>query len=210
MTITRIQQTKRGRYSVTVDGEFWCALHGDTYYQSGLREGQEVTPRQLEEIRLQSDTRLAVEKAARILSHAANTSRQLYDKLRRSVDERAAAAAVERMLELGYLDDEDYARRLAADLVHLKGYGPRRVAETLRQKGLTQEQIQQAVDSLGEEDSEERLCRLLERKYARYLGDEKGLRRTVNSLLRMGYSYGEIRQAINRYTQWEGEEDPSL
>ena len=84
------------------------------------------------------------------------------------------------------------------------------MAETLRQKGLTQEQIQQAVDSLGEEDSEERLCRLLERKYARYLGDEKGLRRTVNSLLRMGYSYGEIRQAINRYTQWEGEEDPSL
>lgn len=65
MTITRIQQTKRGRYSVTVDGEFWCALHGDAYYQSGLREGQEVTPRQLEEIRLQSDTRLAVEKAAR-------------------------------------------------------------------------------------------------------------------------------------------------
>ena len=199
MRITSVRETKRGRFAVDVDGEFWCALHPDALWQGGLKEGMETDPKSLEEIRMASETRFAVEKAARILSHAANTSHQLYEKLCRTVDPQAAAAAVERMLQLGYLDDEDYARRMAADLVRLKGYGPRRVAETLRRKGLTQDQIQQAMDSLEDNDPEERLDGIIRRRYARYLGDEKGVRKTVNALLRMGYGYGEIREAISRY-----------
>ena len=106
MRITSVRETKRGRFAVDVDGEFWCALHPDALWQGGLKEGMETDPKFLEEIRMASETRFAVEKAARILSHAANTSHQLYEKLCRTVDPQAAAAAVERMLQLGYLDDE--------------------------------------------------------------------------------------------------------
>ena len=205
MRITAVRETKKGRFAVEVDGEFWCALHPDALWQGGIKEGMEADPQALEEIRMASETRVAVEKAARILSHAAATSRQLYDKLCRTVDPRAAAAAVERMLQLGYLDDQDYARRLASDLVKLKGYGPRRVEDTLRRKGLTQDQIQQAMDALEGDDPEERLDRLIQSRYARYLGDEKGVRKTVNALLRRGYGYGEIRRAIGRCGRWEEE-----
>ena len=50
---------------------------------------------------------------------------------------------------------------------------------------------------LSETDFDEgELVTLIERKYLRYLSDEKGIQKTVNSLLRMGYSYGEIRDAL--------------
>ena len=62
---------------------------------------------------------------------------------------------------------------------------------------------------LDEADFEQdELVTLIERKYGRYLSDEKGVQKTINGLLRMGYSYGEIRDAlkvINENLQAEDE-----
>ena len=43
---------------------------------------------------------------------------------------------------------------------------------------------------------ENRLKELVEKKYMRYLNDEKGVQKTINALLRLGYSYGEIKDAL--------------
>lgn len=46
------------------------------------------------------------------------------------------------------------------------------------------------------EFSNEDLVALIERKYMRYLSDEKGINKTINALVRLGYSYREIKDAL--------------
>ena len=50
---------------------------------------------------------------------------------------------------------------------------------------------------------QERLVELIERKYIKYLCDEKGVNKTVNALLRLGYTYSEIRDSLREITDRE-------
>lgn len=145
-----------------------------------------------------------IDRAARsyamtLLSRRAYTEKGLYDKLCTRYDEESAASAVSRMIELGLLDDEDYARRHAADLSKLKGFSPKRVALELARKGIDPEVVESVTAEL-DDDHQAAIARIVCRKYLpyreKYLGDEKAKNRMINALLRLGYNYGDISAAL--------------
>ena len=57
------------------------------------------------------------------------------------------------------------------------------------------EEIVEAI-SLVEPD-ENLLQQLIERKYLRYLGDEKGRNKVIAALMRLGHDYGDVIQAVD-------------
>lgn len=196
MEITDIRITKRGRYSIYVEGEFACVLHPDIYAVSGLSVGDTLTPHLLEQLKGESTGKLAREKALALLSQRAYTAGKLYGKLvEYTEDEGAAAAAVARMEELGLVNDVDYARRFASDCLNLRHYSMARTAQALREKGIDTELIRETLDSM-EYDPQPAIARLIQRKYSRYLEDEKGVRKTLSALQRLGYRYGDIRAVL--------------
>lgn len=151
----------------------------------------------------------AKDYALTLLSRRAYTEKGLYDKLLTRVDEESAAAAVARMIELNLLDDADYARRKASDLMKLKGFAPRRAAMELVRKGIDRELAEEATSGLDDE-LEPQIARIIQKKYMKYLGDEKGRVKTVNALLRLGYRYGDISLVMRNldedesyYENWE-------
>ena len=104
------------------------------------------------------------------------------------------------------MDDLDYGRRLAADLVNLRGWGPLRVRQELRRRRLSPETVQSVMEGL-EEDSEEdpadAVLRLVRKKYLPKLREPRGREKVAAALQRRGYGWGEIREALSRL----GEED---
>ena len=58
-------------------------------------------------------------------------------------------------------------------------------------------------------DPADQLRDLLERKYAQAVREEKGRRRTVASLQRLGYRWEDIRRALEEFTPSVGGEDDS-
>ena len=113
------------------------------------------------------------------------------------------------MAQLGLVDDESYARRWAAMLWREKKYGPRRIRQSLMQKGfdraLVDQVLEEMEDSFAGEETAEQLENLIRRKYARFLadGDPKGRNKTVNALLRLGYDYDQIRTALQNFMEIE-------
>lgn len=202
MLVTRIERTKRGRFSVYIDGEFFCALHPDVFALSGLGAGSEVDPGRMEEWRGESEERIARERALRLLSRRAYTEKGLYDKLREHAGERHAAAAVARMKELGLVDDADYARRYAAEVMETKGFSKLRVARELARRGVGRETADAALGEL-EDDPQAAIARVVLRKYMRHLGDEKGVAKTVGALVRLGYRYDDIRAVVGNLMEDE-------
>ena len=103
--------------------------------------------------------------------------------------------AIGRMLELDLLNDERYAQRLAEALSR-KGYGARGIAFELKKRGL-EEEIEAPMD-----DSE-RIRELLQLKFSTKLGDEKGRQSVFIALIRKGFAYSDIRNAMREYMEDE-------
>lgn len=197
--ITRVAQTKRGRFSLYTDEGFLFSMHPEVFALSGLSEGAEIDIEALESLRCESELKIAKEKALNLLGHSSRTKQQLYDRLLRHADELAADAAVQRMEELGLVNDADYARRFAADMLHLKGWAPRRIAQELRRKGVEPEIIEDCLAQLQEEfDPVEKILQVVQRKYRGALADQKSHDRAVAALIRLGYQYEDIRSAFRR------------
>lgn len=85
---------------------------------------------------------MALAYVARFSTSAANFERYLTRKLREKgwegESEPPIAATVARYVALGYVDDESYARMKSGSLLR-RGYGARRVNQTLGQAGIAED-----------------------------------------------------------------------
>ena len=197
--ITAVKETKRGRFALFVDGEFAFSLDPETFADAGLHEEDEIEPSRLEELRRKSDTRKAVDRALDILALRDHAAGELYQKLCRKFDPHSAAAAVAKAEELGLLNDADFARRRAAELMR-KRKSRREVEQDLNAKGIDRETAARVLEELyapedGPDPELAAACALVERQYARKLAEGKRPQ-VMAALARRGFSYAVIRAAL--------------
>ena len=119
--------------------------------------------------------------------------------MRRSYDEESAEKAVQRLEELGLVDDERFAQRYADQLVFGKHMSKRAAGRELALKGIDRELADEILEEL-EVDAEEQIRAVLDKKY-RVIRDEKTKRRAVAALQRLGYGWDEIKRVIDEYTE---------
>ena len=105
------------------------------------------------------------------------------------------AATIERIRDLGYLDDVEVAASVARD-AERRRLGSQRAARTLQQRGIAPEDADGALEPLREGDLE-RARALLERRYPDGMPDDPRERqRALRRLVTRGYPYGIARKAI--------------
>lgn len=197
--LTRITETKRGRYALFLDDAFAFSLDEDTFAAAGLHAGDELTEPAVAELRRKSDARRALDKAMDLLALRDHAAGELYAKLCRRFDPHTAAAAVARVGELGLLNDAGFARRRAAELLR-KRKSRREILQDLAAKGIDRETAADALAALmpadGQEDPDLASARaLVERQYARKLAEGK-TQQVMAALARRGFSHAVIRAAV--------------
>lgn len=197
MELTAIEPRRHRLVQLYLDGEAAVKLDAATAQEARLRVGMELDDEELHELLQKSDAARAKEKALCLLEHRPHAKRELERKLSRTVGEEAAQAAADRMEELGLVDDADYAARLAQELAR-KGYAFSRTVQELVRRGVDRELAQEAAREASP-DPEEAIRRLIQRKYERRLGDEKGRRQPAAALQRLGYRWEEIRSALREF-----------
>lgn len=198
--LTQIKETKKGRLALFLDGEFAFSLDEDTFASAHLHEGDELEDWQVEDLRKQSDTRRALDKAMDYLSLRDHAAGELYQKLCRKFDGPSAAYAVARAQELGLLNDADFARRRAAELLR-KRKSRREILTDLSAKEIDRDVAAEAVEALYQidedgEDPELATARtLVERRYAAKLAAGKR-EQVAAALARRGFSHAIIREVL--------------
>lgn len=198
MELTAAEPRRHRLTQLYIDGEEAVKIDTETFLRWGLKPGDEITDEELRELLQASDARRAQEKALYLLGYRAHSKKELTEKIARTAASREAAeAAADRMEELGLLDDGEYARRYAQELFTRRRWGPMRVKQELRLKGIAPEIIEELLEEYGDGDAAlENMRALLEKKYPGWAEDEKTRRRAFAALQRMGYPYGDIRRAM--------------
>ena len=131
-------------------------------------------------------------------------------EVRRHLHNRGCAPAlidptIDKLRSLHYLDDESFAQSWALGRAQGRSYGPRRIEQELRSKGVGQPTIRQALgQAFDEVDEASRAKRLLERHFrGKDLREAKNLRRAAAFLLRRGYSSKVIFNLLRYSTEEE-------
>lgn len=104
----------------------------------------------------------------------------------RGVAEEDLAEVVARLIEAEVLDDGNFARRYAEDKRELRGWGPDRIAEALRSRGVAEEHVAAALAAEDAGAVVDRAIAVLEAAGAS-VDDEPGRARALSLLARRGY-----------------------
>ena len=175
-----------GEYALTVDEMYFASLY--------LKDGQEISEQEYAGLEETVNIRRAYNCAVSLLSRRDHSEKELIRKLKEKGHSKGAEAAIEKLKSGGYVDDERFSRIYASELIRLKGYGRRRVEQELYLKGVDREIVSGVLDEISFDT--DRLSDIIKRKYLAKMTDDKGRQKAFNALLRLGYSYGEIRDAL--------------
>jgi len=128
---------------------------------------------------------------------------QLEQKLsQRGCPADVAAAVLDRMTEVGLVDDAAYAQMLVRSQQAGRGLAKSALARELRTKGIGDDLADEALALVSDEDERDRARALVDKKLRAMhgLGIEVQTRRLAGMLARKGYSpsltYAIIREAI--------------
>lgn len=208
MTITRLSETKKGRFAVFADGEFLFSVHKDIFLaRPELALGKNLPVELLEEIRLEDEAWSCKEKALTLLEYSSRSAGALAEKLRQHYPPETVEATIQRLTELGLLNDLDYGRRLAADLLHLRKYSLGRVRQALYQRKLDREVIDEIMEELEDTDQIGPIVDLVQKKYLPKLREPQGRQKVAAALQRRGYGWDDIREALRQVAENDDEGD---
>ena len=191
-----VKEGKANKIHIYVDEEYRATVDSDYWYSEKYRNYKEINEEELTELLDSVSFRRAYNKGLDLLSRRPYGVNELIKKLcEKGHEKEASEKACDRLLELGLLNDEEYARILANDLLERKNYSTKRIKQELSFRGIPREIIENTVDSL-DNDAENRIILVIKKKYINKLNDEKGRKRAVDGLMRLGFSYSEIKSAL--------------
>ena len=199
MVIQDLKPSNRveGRWLVVLEDGSILRVGESEVVEFALYAGKELTDEETESM-LSSVRRSGwKEKALNLLSRKPQSRRELERKLGEwGAPEEEISSLCDRMEELGYLNDADYALRVVRHYC-AKGFGEKKLRDELYRRGVPRDLWDAALDQA--EDSADAIEAFVAKKLAGKTPDRKELQKVSAALARRGYGWSEIRDALNRY-----------
>jgi regulatory protein len=137
-------------------------------------------------------------RALRILGNRNYSKQEMQSRLiSKGETPENAAEAVKWLVELGYINDYDYATLIVRHY-SAKGYGVARIKSELSKRGIPRDLWDEKLTELDDSEMNDVAFAFLQKKL-RGSNDKDDLRRAKDALVRRGFSYDDARAAVSRY-----------
>ncbi len=198
MQIESLERRRGQQFCMTLNDGTEYMVDKQTVEESVYTVGSEIDEDALAALLSASAARRAREYALYLLSVRDYGEKELCRKLREKGYAEEATATAARMCELGLVNDEVYARRLARDCRLRKLYARRRTVQEIAAHGIARELGEYAVETVDEaenlNDLQQALALLEKKRYTVSVTPTVQQRGTA-LLLRYGYDSRTVREA---------------
>jgi regulatory protein len=196
ITAIEVQKRTPNRVNIHLDGEFAFGLA--RIVAAWLRVGQELTEEKIEQLIGQDARERAYQQAMLFLSYRARSELEIRKNLRKhEIPEPVVDETIERLRQDGLANDDQFAQAWVENRNTFRPRSRRMMAMELKQKGLADEAIQSAIQTVDDDASAYEAAR---KRAARFKGLEwNDFRRKLSEFLaRRGYSYSVIAPVVTR------------
>ncbi len=206
-TLTAIKQQKRNpqRVNIYLDGVYVFPL--SKIVAAWLKVGQELSPEKIAALQGEYEAEKAFQRCLNFLSYRPRSQAEVERNLRKhEVREALITPIIERLKSAKLLDDSDFARRWVEDRAAFRPRGAYALRQELRQKGVAEAGIAEALEGLDENE----LARQAAMRKARQLSalDWPTFRTKLSAFLaRRGFGYDIVAEICREV--WENSKETS-
>lgn len=187
MKITAISpQRRKGRANLYIDDSFYSGVDVGTLASLGLYEGAEIEPQAIEKLSCEEEYQNCLHHAFQILNSRPQAKNELILKLKKKHTGIAIAKTIDRLEDLGYINDNKFAKQWVSE--RSKTRGKKLLYNELIAKGINKNTIDYALNELDKPD----FLPLFEKKYRDNKSPEENKQKITQFLLRKGFSYNEF------------------
>lgn len=207
ITAINVQKRNPQRVNIYLDGEFAFGL--SRIVAAWLSVGQELDEEKIASLQLEDAQEVAYQMALNLLSYRSRTEAEVRTHLvKKGIDEGIIQSVLERLRRSGLLNDQRFAQDWVENRSEYRPRGRRALVYELRQKGVSDEAIQAAVEELDEE----KLAYQAAQKKARQLKpmDWQEFKQKMYAFLsRRGFSYEISAPVVFRIWKEQNHENQS-
>lgn len=199
MDVTKIENVTASKFKVFLDEEFAFVLYKGELSRFGIKENEQLSTEDYEKIKKEIVIKRAKKRILHLLEQMSRSEQQIRIKLKQNYyTEEVIDIAVEYAKSFSYIDDENYARNYAQWKMSQKSR--KEIYFGLSAKGIEREIIDNVLEGLYQGCDEEVLIKklILKKKYDLNNLDRKDLQKLNGYLMRKGFSYGQIRDVLER------------
>lgn len=166
----------------------------------GFEEGDTVSEDDVEFLTEAVERLSCIKKAFDFLSYGDLSEKQLRDKLSRKFPKELSASVAELFVERGYVDDAELAKRYAETFYEFKNMGVNRIRNELYRRGISRENIENAIEKYEYEDQSDRIKEFILKKYdVTRMNDIKYKQKVYAGAVRAGFSGTDVGDVIRDF-----------
>lgn len=196
MRLYEIKQTSPERFTLVFEGAQELKTTLGIITDRFLHSGMELSEEEYKDLASASMLSLCRARALRII----NARPMSREEMRKRLTEKGetpenAELCADWLCEMGLINDEVYAGSVVRHYA-AKGYGQARIKQELRRHGVPREMWDEALEQMPEQD--EYLERFLRTRLTDP-HDRAQIKKVSDALFRRGYSWEQIKHALNEY-----------
>ena len=198
ITALKVQTRNPNRVNVYLDGDFAFGLERIT--AAWLRIGQVLSDEKIAELRDHDEQEVVYQKALRLLEHRPRAEEEIRRKLKgKGIPEEMIGTILERLRQNNLVNDDQFAQAWVENRSAFRPRSRRALQFEMRQKGVSQPAIEQALANL--QIDEQDLAYQAALKQSRKLShlEKLDFRRKLSGFLaRRGFGYETIAPVVEK------------
>ena len=202
MLVTKIENKTSTKFKVYLDGQFAFVLNKSELFRYRIKENEQLSECDYEEIRNDIIKKRAKLRALQLLTDMDRTRDQLSKKLRDDgYAEDIIDEAIGYVVSFGYVNDYNFAKNFIESKKNKKS--KKEIYALLKAKGLSSELIESAMEECcSNEDTAQAIENFLRKKrfHPENMSDQE-LHKIYAALARKGFHYEDIRHVI-QVSEW--------
>ena len=199
ITKISVQQKKTDRYNIFLDEKYAFSVDEDVLIKHQLKKGMELDDFLLSEIGYQDDIRKAYNLAIQYLAKRMRSEKEVRQSLaEKEFDEVIIQEVILKLYEFHFLNDEEFALAFVRTQLNTTDKGKETVKRELREKGISDNFIERALQEYPSEAEHMKALSLAEKFVKKNKNDSsKIMKQKLDQLLiRKGFSRATIKTAI--------------
>jgi len=198
--ITRIKaQKNKKRVNIYLDGKFAFGLDADNFLKAGLKVGQFITQKQVDDLVFKNEFQKLLDRTLRLISRRPRSEKEICDYLKRKKSPpKLIDDVIKKLKQLKQIDDETFTLWWVGQRSTFRPRGKFGLTMELKQKGVDKEIIKKVIEEKVDELPLAK--KLAQKKFKTYknLPREERYQKMSAFLARRGFSWETIKKVLDR------------
>lgn len=198
MKIGKYTKLKGNKYSVLID-DITIKLYDDVIVKYELLRVKEIDDKLFKEITEYNDKLEAYYKSLKYITKKLRTEKEIYKYLEKDYDKKTILETIDKLKNMGYLNNEIYLKCYISDQLNMNLVGPNKIKKDLISLGYSEEEIVPMIDDIDNDVWFNKIEKLVNRKIKvnRNLGTNKLKEKISYDLSNLGFYKWMIEEIIH-------------